>query len=153
MIAHCSCFMNYRNIFNSLKERAWIGLTDEAYEGEWRWLNDEIALPNQTPWNKGEPNNYQNNEDCAQLNDKSPVLNDSRCSIILPGVCEIDESKLFCGNCVEGKSNKNFQCLNQIFFKAYFAFLFKCKLILFKPIKYISELHNRIFDWLLIETL
>ena len=66
-------------------------MTDETNEGEWRWLNDKIALQNQTAWNKGEPNNHKNNEDCGELRDKSPDLNDVPCSTILPGVCEIDK--------------------------------------------------------------
>ena len=66
-------------------------MTDEAKEGEWLWLNGEITLPNQTAWEKGEPNNDINNEDCGELNNKGPIINDVPCSIIFPGVCEIDE--------------------------------------------------------------
>ena len=103
----------YRNIFESLKERTWVGLTDKVKEGEWRWLNGEIALPKQTAWKEGEPNDHQRNEDCGQLTPKNPVLGDMLCSKSFSGICEIDEIRLSCKNCKEGME-KFFQSFCQI---------------------------------------
>ena len=61
----------------------WIGGTDEANEGVWKWAtgpeagmtfwngNAGGATPNYANWNSGEPNNSKNNEDYAHIKDNS----------------------------------------------------------------------------------
>lgn len=50
-------------VFNTWPS-GWIGFTDEAVEGQWRWVTGESVT--YTNWNGGEPNNV-NNEDYAQF--------------------------------------------------------------------------------------
>lgn len=64
----------------------WIGLTDEASEGQWFWV---IGSPAQyLNWLKGEPDNYRNQQHYGIINCKSPGMwndaeaNDSRIAIV-----------------------------------------------------------------------
>lgn len=50
-------------VFNTWPS-GWIGFTDEAVEGQWRWVTNEAVT--YTNWNGGEPNNV-GNEDYAQF--------------------------------------------------------------------------------------
>lgn len=50
-------------VFNTWPS-GWIGFTDEAVEGQWRWVTGEPVT--YTNWNGGEPNNV-GNEDYAQF--------------------------------------------------------------------------------------
>jgi hypothetical protein len=50
-------------VFNTWPS-GWIGFTDEAVEGQWRWVTNEAVT--YTNWNGGEPNNA-GNEDYAQF--------------------------------------------------------------------------------------
>jgi len=57
----------------------WIGLTDERREGEFVWQsdNEEVKFSN---WNKNEPNNLKDQEDCVVLRKtRSFEWNDVRC--------------------------------------------------------------------------
>ena len=44
------------------------------------------------PWSGGEPNNWDN-EDCLNLLSNTGLMNDMKCSELLPSVCEIRELK------------------------------------------------------------
>ena len=86
-----------------MNKKAWVGLTDEANEGEWRWLNGEIALSNQIAWEKGQPNDYKNSQNCALLRDADPFVNDVSCFLIISGLCKINEILHSGGYFVKGK--------------------------------------------------
>ncbi len=43
----------------------WLGLTDQATEGTFRWYDG--SLPKWVHWNSGEPNDWGDGEDCAEL--------------------------------------------------------------------------------------
>ena len=75
--------------------QAWIGYNDIAKEGHWVWANPAGGNHRYTNWNKGEPNNFGNNEDCAAvykgLNGK---WNDVGCNHKFAFVCEIGSGKV-----------------------------------------------------------
>ena len=61
----------------------WIGLNDISTEGSWR--NVDGTKPEYTGWNRGEPNNA-NNEDCVHFHGTS-TWNDLQCGSKQPFVC------------------------------------------------------------------
>lgn len=44
----------------------WIGATDKAKEGEWRWVDGTLLSSTYTNWNSGEPNNSGTGENYCQ---------------------------------------------------------------------------------------
>ena len=54
--------------------RAWIGLTDEASEGNFQWVTGEAL--SYTNWSGGEPNNSSGNEDYVELFASNDSWND-----------------------------------------------------------------------------
>ena len=56
----------------------WIGLNDINNEGIFKWA-DSSNITNYTNWNSGEPNNYNDNEDCVEMNGYG-YWNDYPCS-------------------------------------------------------------------------
>ncbi|MGH0184859.1 UNVERIFIED_CONTAM: hypothetical protein FKN15_016212 [Acipenser sinensis] len=62
----------------------WLGLSDSDNEGTWKWLDGRVV--EKRLWHKGEPNNYQNNEDCGLLT--NGLLNDFMCETKLHWICE-----------------------------------------------------------------
>ena len=42
----------------------WIGATDKAKEGEWRWVDGTLLSSTYTNWNSGEPNNSSDEDYC-----------------------------------------------------------------------------------------
>ena len=67
----------------------WIGLSDRAVEGEWRWIDDQ-PLAYEDAWAEGEPNDYGSGEDCIHSNWRSTpgLWNDAGCGGRQPYVCE-----------------------------------------------------------------
>lgn len=65
----------------------WIGLDDTAAEGTFRWVDGREVAPD-APWAPGEPNDYNNNEDCAHLRADQPIWNDLPCGVSRGFICE-----------------------------------------------------------------
>lgn len=69
-------------------DRAWIGLSDRDTEGSWVW--EDGAELQASFWIKGEPNNFDDNEDCVHLTaiGKKLGFNDNNCERDLSYICE-----------------------------------------------------------------
>ena len=66
--------------------------TDVATEGTFV-SNVTGAALTYLPWSGGEPNNWDN-EDCLNLLSTTGLMNDMKCSELLPSVCERREFKV-----------------------------------------------------------
>ena len=67
----------------------WIGANDHAREGQYRWVSDDSRV-SFTEWDKYQPDNYANNEDCAQIWNRSNGYqwNDLTCTSRINFLCE-----------------------------------------------------------------
>ncbi len=65
----------------------WIGLNDIDQEGEYRWSNGQGT--DYRNWNRGEPNNWEDSEDCIEML-RNERWNDLGCEESLPFICETD---------------------------------------------------------------
>ena len=75
----------------------WIGLfrnktTSNPKEG-WVW-SDGSSFTNPQQWGWGEPNNYKNNENCAELFATSKNWNDNDCSKSFSSICKRNKGNL-----------------------------------------------------------
>jgi hypothetical protein len=71
----------------STNQLAWIGLGDQAKEGEFAWVTgSSLGL---MPWSSGEPNSLYGAEDCVEMRSNGE-WNDDRCNAMLTYVCECD---------------------------------------------------------------
>ncbi|XP_052425088.1 hepatic lectin-like [Carassius gibelio] len=73
-----------KNICGS--EHFWIGLTDIEEEGRWKWVDGSNINITSGFWARGEPNDYQGNEDCA--NTHSSGWFDTKCDNSVKWICE-----------------------------------------------------------------
>merc|ERR1712198_114392 len=73
----------------------WIGLTDEAEEGTWRWAESH-KLPTWTNWSSGNPDNGHGNEDCVYMwKERDHQWNDDGCNDKQAhGLCETEDSDI-----------------------------------------------------------
>ncbi len=69
-----------------LAEPAWIGASDVAVEGDWRWVDGEPW--DYTHWRTGEPNGSAD-ENCLTADWGAEAWNDLECDATFPYVCEI----------------------------------------------------------------
>ncbi|XP_059214274.1 galactose-specific lectin nattectin-like [Centropristis striata] len=65
--------------------RTWIGGFDAVKEGMWQW-SDGTPF-DYTRWNKGQPNNNNNKEHCAEMNFSENYWNDLPCTYSYSFVC------------------------------------------------------------------
>ncbi|XP_026128108.1 C-type lectin domain family 4 member A-like [Carassius auratus] len=83
-----------RFISSLVSEKVWIGLSDRENEGVMKWVDNSTLK--QGFWLKDEPNDYNGNEDCIELNYNrekpgwSPLndWNDLSCFEKKKGICE-----------------------------------------------------------------
>lgn len=78
---------------NDANTQYWVGLNDVDAEGEWGWVDGGKTNNATLRWMPGEPNDYDGNEDCANLKgemDNRLLLNDVPCSLYYPYMCEIE---------------------------------------------------------------
>jgi hypothetical protein len=92
----------FDNAFTELGRRStvWIGATDQAVDGEWRWTDGELFWIGDdggtaqnglfTAWNQREPNNVSAAEHCAvmETNGSTPEWYDYTCEFVGPFICE-----------------------------------------------------------------
>ncbi|KAI5612769.1 macrophage mannose receptor 1-like, partial [Silurus asotus] len=73
----------------------WIGLNDIASEGNWEWSDGSIYYPYLEYWRPGQPDNYDDNEDCAQADGNSNGRwNDEHCTAQRQYICKRDNRTL-----------------------------------------------------------
>ena len=78
--------MNVYRILDDSKS-FWLGLTDEAIEGEWRWLHNDVMVTF-SDWSRGEPNDHKDGEDCGSFWRTILKWNDIPCTIRVKAICE-----------------------------------------------------------------
>ncbi|XP_048775089.2 galactose-specific lectin nattectin-like [Ostrea edulis] len=81
-------FLRLHLIDRGTNDSFWIGLTDTIFEGEWLWMSSQ-STPVYKDWSPGQPNNYQQNENCAHLYKPfSFHWNDFPCAAKQSFICE-----------------------------------------------------------------
>ncbi|MGH0164673.1 UNVERIFIED_CONTAM: hypothetical protein FKN15_047304 [Acipenser sinensis] len=67
----------------------WIGLNDVASEGVWEWSDGSPFLEELQNWRPGQPDNWQDNEDCVQFAaSDSARWNDEFCTVARNYICK-----------------------------------------------------------------
>ena len=83
-------------MIESSREHLWIGMTDREQEGVFRYLNGQIVNAQIGQGEtllyyfiNGQPDNYENKQDCAVVLPEVLQLDDIPCSDVRFGLCEI----------------------------------------------------------------
>uniref|UniRef100_A0AAZ3P144 C-type lectin domain-containing protein n=1 Tax=Oncorhynchus tshawytscha TaxID=74940 RepID=A0AAZ3P144_ONCTS len=75
-----------QDYIKTFKVMSWIGLTDEAREGLWMWV-DNTQLTTAEYWHPDEPNGGRE-ENCGMIQMNYDAWIDTSCSAALPWICE-----------------------------------------------------------------
>lgn len=65
----------------------WIGGSDQINENDFIWSKSGNSV-NLTQWSPNEPNDYQGNEDCIEMDALHGKWNDMPCGSTYPFICE-----------------------------------------------------------------
>lgn len=74
-----------------------IGLTDQALENQWQWIDGTPFNESLSFWDVGEPNNIATVEDCVTIRDSSNPRqnwNDMTCFLNLFRICEMPQENI-----------------------------------------------------------
>jgi Lectin C-type domain len=72
--------------FNSIAgKEVWVGITDQKEEGKFIQITDDQEAD--IPWNAGEPNNFNDDENCVQSGFDGG-FNDNDCKSVIRFACE-----------------------------------------------------------------
>ncbi|XP_004610697.2 C-type lectin domain family 4 member E [Sorex araneus] len=107
-LKNCSDMGAHLVVINSVEEQEflfhkkpptrefYIGLTDQAVEGQWTWIDGTPFTQSLSFWDVGEPNNLATVEDCVTIRDSSNPRenwNDMTCFFKMFRICEMPETK------------------------------------------------------------
>uniref|UniRef100_A0A673Y588 C-type lectin domain-containing protein n=1 Tax=Salmo trutta TaxID=8032 RepID=A0A673Y588_SALTR len=68
----------------------WIGLNDIAAEGVWEWTDGSTFLPFLAYWKPGNPDNWEDNEDCGEVvGGEKGQWNDDVCTSLRKFISEL----------------------------------------------------------------
>ena len=82
-------FMVHAAGYRGADKYIWLGLNDIAKEGSFVWDSTQQP-PSFTDWEKREPNNQRNNEDCVMHMFKSgEEWNDATCTLEMRSICQL----------------------------------------------------------------
>ncbi|XP_066502466.1 lymphocyte antigen 75, partial [Hoplias malabaricus] len=69
----------------------WFGLNDIVSEGNWEWSDGSVFYPYLSFWRPGQPDDYNDNEDCGQVDGNSNGRwNDEHCTAQRQYICKQD---------------------------------------------------------------
>ncbi|CAG5867752.1 unnamed protein product [Menidia menidia] len=98
--AYCLSQRSHLMSIDSIEERLWvrtqidseiywIGLNDRVVEGVWEWSDGTPFIEQLSYWRQGQPDNWEDAEDCGQLvGESSGHWNDENCDIKRKFICK-----------------------------------------------------------------